>query len=709
MRSSRVFLVGLLLSGTILSTAQPQGNPSAGPDAAQWSTYGSDPGGQRYTASRQITRENVSQLKPAWTFHTGSLSKNRPRTSDSSFETTPILFHGALYLTSPFDEVFAVNPATGDALWQYNPKITTNPTVGMLTSRGVAAWPAAVPAGAQAEASSAPCSGRIFVATMDARLIALDAVTGQPCSDFGNAGTIDLSKNVDNYHVRDPYFFTSPPTVIGDLVVIGSAIGDNQRVDIDSGVVRAYDCRSGRLVWTWDPIPWAQQQKIRTGAANAWGVIAADPEHNLVFVPTGSPSPDFTGIMRPGDNRDANSVVALEATTGRRVWGFQVVHHDLWDYDVAAEPLLFTWRNNIPAVAITTKQGMIFVLNRLTGEPLFPVTERPVPASDVPGEQASPTQPFQDIATLSPIAFPAGAQLGATPQDDAFCRKAIGALRYEGIYTPPSVRGTFDFPGNLGGVNWGSASFDPSSGILYANTNRYGVRITLVKRKNPSLAFLESLPDRPKLLVVFLTPAAILLLLLCAMVVRKSLSPGRVPLFIGVCFALVGVIVLRHLQRMPPPPPVHSVEHFGHEFSPQSETPYSIDRVPLVTPSGMPCTVAPWGTVSAVNLNTGKAVWQTPLGTLIAGQHTGTINLGGDAVTASGLLFTGASEQPLLRAFDSATGEELWTGNLPAPAQSTPMSYTIAGRQFVVIAAGGHGAFGTPISDALVAYALPKQ
>jgi quinoprotein glucose dehydrogenase len=679
--------------------------------AAQWPTYGGDPGGMRYTPSQQITKANVTQLTLAWTFHTGSVGKNRPGTDGSSFETTPILFHDELYFTSPFDEVFALDPATGVALWQYDPKIINNPTVGLLTSRGVAAWSAPAARMARTASTSAPCSGRIFVATMDARLIALDAATGQPCSNFGNAGTVDLSKNVDNHHASDPYFFTSPPTVIGDLVVIGSAIGDNQRVDIDSGVVRAYDCRSGRLVWTWDPIPWAQNQKVRTGAANAWGVIAADPEHNLVFVPTGAPSPDFYGGLRPGDNRDANSVVALEATTGRRVWGFQVVHHDLWDYDVAAEPLLFTWHNNIPAVAITTKQGMIFVLNRLTGEPLFPVTERPVPQSDVPGEQTSPTQPFQDIASLSPLTPPVGAKLGATPQDDAFCRKAIGTLRYEGIYTPPSIPGTVLFPGSLGGVNWGSASFDPAGGILYANTNRYAFEIRLVAHPTPRQQQLSNLLDNPSQLVAICTSAAILIVLLITMVLRRSFAPGRPTLAIVVTMTLVGFVVLQYFAHRPPSPPraiPRSVEHFGHEFSPQSETPYAIDRVPLVTPSGMPCAVAPWGTVSAVNLNTGKPVWQSPLGTLIPGQHTGTINLGGDVVTAAGLLFTGASEQPLLRAFDSTTGEELWTGDLPAPAQSTPMSYMIAGRQFVVVAAGGHGAFGTPISDALVAFALPK-
>ncbi|HEY5329429.1 MAG TPA: pyrroloquinoline quinone-dependent dehydrogenase [Acidobacteriaceae bacterium] len=677
--------------------------------AGDWPTYGGDAGGMRYTTARQITSANVSTLTPAWTFHTGAIAKQGVDTAKASFEATPVLFRGTLYVTSPFDQVFAVNPSTGAGLWQFDPNIKVNPDTGVLTSRGVAAWPVAT-TGARAANTSGACAGRIFVATMDARLIALDAATGAPCQDFGAAGTIDLSKNVGNFQKNDPYFFTSPPTVIGDLVIVGSAVGDNQRVDIDSGVVRAFDCRSGRLVWSWDPIPWAQRQKLHTGAANAWSVIAADPAHNLVFIPTGAPSPDFYGVTRAGDNRDANSVVALEATTGRRVWGFQVVHHDLWDYDVASEPLLFTFRGKVPAIAITTKMGLLFVLNRLTGEPLYPIAERPVPASDIPGEQASPTQPFQDIASLSPTAFPPDAHFGASSQDDAYCRQAFKALRYDGIYTPPTTRGSLMFPGSLGGVDWGGASFDPATGILYANTNRYAFRVSLNPRPSPLRARITSILNRHIIGVIALCAiAGIVVVLLALRFFRRAPLPRGAALGVSVVFLLFAFAVLHHLVTSAPKPLPASVEHFGHEVSAQLETPYLLDRAPIVAPSGMPCTVQPWGTVSAVNLDTGKSVWQTPLGTLVAGRHTGTVNLGGTIVTASGLVFTAASEQPLLRAFNAATGEEVWDGALPVPAQSTPMSYTIDGRQFVVIAAGGHGAFGTPVSDALVAFALPKQ
>jgi len=699
LRSSFILLCFAALSLVSMSGQSPHLSD------AQWPTYGGDPGGQRYTASSQITKANVAQLTTAWTFHTGSIAKNRPGTRNSSFEATPILFHDLLYLTSPYDEIFAVDPTTGIQHWTYDPKLTRI-FEGILTSRGVAAWSSSSP-------TSGACAARIFVATMDARLIAVDAGTGLPCANFGNGGSIDLSRNI-NLRADTAFYNSSPPTVIGNVIIVGSGIADNQRVDAEPGVVRAFDCVTGRQVWSWDPIPWANSQKLPTGAANAWGVFAADIEHGLVYIPTGSASPDFYGGMRPGDNRDANSVVALEAATGKRVWAFQVVHHDLWDYDIAAEPLLFTFRGTTPAIAITTKQGLLFVLNRLTGEPLYPITERPVPKSDVPGEPASPTQPFQDIASLSPLTIAPDTKLGATPQDDIECRKIFSTLRYEGIYTPPSLRGTLIFPGTLGGVNWGSAAIDPATGILYANTNHYPFDITLAIRKvpikNPILRYASTLPVRPGALTAICTLTVVILLLILAMLLRRSFWPGPGTVIVCASFLFIGSVVSLyfHFRHVPPPEPV--VAHFGRDYGNQFGTPYTALRNHLIAPTSKhPCAAMPWGTVSAVNLNTGKAVWQAPLGTLVPGQPTGTVNLGGDIITAGGLLFTAASEEPYLRAFDTTSGEELWKGALPVPAQATPMSYTIKGRQYVVIAAGGHGMFGTPLSDALVAYALKQD
>ncbi|MDE1163514.1 MAG: pyrroloquinoline quinone-dependent dehydrogenase [Acidobacteriaceae bacterium] len=701
-------LLGCLFSLSCFAmNAAAQAHPSP---HADWPTYGGDAGGQRYTAATQITPANLQKLKPAWTFHTGVLTQNRPGLAGSSFEATPILFHGSLLLTSPFDEVFSLDPATGKALWNFDPKLGDVSSAGILTSRGVAAWPLATD-DAPLPANAAACSARVFVATMDARLMALDAATGKPCLDFGKQGTVSLLGDV-GYKPHDPYFMTSPPTVVSDAVIVGSGIGDNRRVDIESGLVRAFDARTGKLLWKWEPLPWADRQKLRTGAGNAWSVIAADPEHNLVFVPTGAPSPDFYGGLRPGDNRDANSVVALDASTGRRVWGFQVTHHDLWDYDVAAEPLLFTWhgpdgKQNVPAIAINTKQGMVFELNRLTGEPLFPVDEKPVPKTDVPGETSSPTQPFQRVDSLAPLTIPGEDMLGMNAADNTECRQILSGLRYEGIYTPPTLGGSLQFPGNLGGVNWGSASVDPQTDVLYANTNRYAFIVQLQPRQT---ALDEYFSHWENPLYTF-GGLALVLILGVGMVRRRSIYPGTTAMVLCVVVfggAAIAFLVLNHQDQVALHQRSHSnTEHFGYEHSAQDETPYSIIRKPFRTAAGHPCAVMPFGTLSALNLNTGKLVFSSTLGTLNHIQpKTGTITLGGSLITASGLAFAAATREPLLRAFDSHTGSELWSAPLPVPAQATPMSYTWHGKQYVVIAAGGHGGFGTPIGDSLMAFAL---
>ncbi len=718
---------GICVAGTYgVSAAQTASTgtqpPASGAQTAGWPTYGGDPGGMRYTAATQITRGNVGQLAPAWTFHTGAIAKGRKGAANSSFEATPVLFGASLYLTSPYDEVFSLDPATGRQNWMFDPQLKRNLDAGLLTSRGVATW-RGISGGLPG-----PCAARIFVATMDARLIALDAANGQRCAGFGSGGEVDLTHGID-ISSGDVYYNTSPPTVVRNVVIVGSGIIDNQRVNTESGVVRGYDAETGAQVWGWDPIPWAAGQTLRTGAANAWSVLSADVEHRLVFVPTGSPSPDFFGGLRPGDDRDANSVVALDARSGQRVWGFQTSHHDLWDYDVAAEPLLFTWRGpdgkaSIPAIAITTKQGLLFVLNRLTGAPLFPVDERAVPQTDVAGETTSPTQPFEQVDSLAPVTLDAAAMLGGSAEDNAACRKMLAGLRYEGMYTPPSLRGSLEYPGNLGGVNWGGAAFDPASGVLYANTNRYGFVVTLSPRKGRSGTVLAYAESHQQYIVAAVTAALVLLLLLAQVRQRGQERKGGagagyaalvVLLAGGAMLFLVRTNAKKGYKAMEV---ARKAEHFGTEFGPQLGTPYTMLRAPFTSPkSHVPCTPMPWGTVSAINLNTGKKVFEAPLGTRadvrradVHGQGslpTGTVNLGGDMVTASGLVFTAATEEPLLRAFDAATGAELWRGALPVPAQSTPMSYTWNGRQYVVIAAGGHGLFGTPVGDSLIAFALP--
>lgn len=662
---------------------------------AGWPTYGGDPGGRRYSAAKQITRANVARLQPAWTFSLSAQEVVPPHRS-GSFEATPILFDGLLYVSTETDRVIALDPATGAQRWAWDADIDWDRRFG-VTSRGVASW-------TDSASGAESCARRIFLGTLDGRLVALDAADGRPCADFGANGAVDLTQGVD-YRAHDNYSVTSPPAVVGDVVVVGSSIEDNYRVDVELGDVRGFDARTGRLLWTWEPIPWAKQQKLRTGAANTWSAIAADPEHGLVFLPTSSPSPDYYGGLRPGDDRDADSIVALDARSGRKVWAFQIVHHDIWDYDLPSEPLLFYFRGGVPAVAVTTKMGMIFVLNRLTGEPLYPIHERPVPVSDVPGEHAWPTQPFQDVPTLSPLTLDTRQRLGTTQQDDAFCRALLGRLRYDGLYTPPSMRGTVLFPGNLGGVNWGSAALDPATGVLYANTNRLPFVIRLLQRR-PARAY--------PLRLVFILPLAVFGCVCVALAWRSPRRRGLLLAAAALSLAAASVcFVLRRVQKPAPQTPWAEpngvlANRMARSYGNDAGAPWIVLREPMLAPSGAPCNPAPWGTVSAVNLNTAQAAWEAPLGARTAGEHLGSINLGGPMVTAGGLVFTAASQEPLLRAFDAATGAELWAGKLPAPALATPMSYTLHGRQYVVIAAGGRHTLEAESPDAVVAFALPE-
>ena len=381
-------LVLFLLLLMWVSNALGQSAPDTG-----WPTYSNDPGGTRYSPATQINRSNVAQLKTAWIYHTGALPHDEELDKKAAFEATPILVEGKLFLSTPYDHVIALDAQSGAKIWEFDPKLELPYGASEVTSRGVSAW-----TDARAKRGQV-CRLRIFIGTLDARLVALDGETGKLCTDFGTGGEVDLATDVK---LRDPgdYQVTSAPAIVKDLVITGSSIGDNRAVTLERGLVRADDTRSGILRWTWDPIPWALKTEPRTGAGNAWSTISVDAERDLVFIPTGSASPDYYGGIRKGDNKWANSVVALRAATGEFVWGFQVVHHDLWDYDVASQPALFTWKDGTPAIAVTTKMGRVFVLNRLTGAPLLPVEERPAAKSDIPGEESSPTQPASTISLV---------------------------------------------------------------------------------------------------------------------------------------------------------------------------------------------------------------------------------------------------------------------------------------------------------------------
>jgi len=622
------------------------GTTKATGDAGEWRAYGGDEGGSRYSPLSIINRKNVHKLKVAWTYRTGALDIPSRLNGKAAFECTPLMVNGKLYIITPFNRVIALEAESGKELWAYDPDIDRNQYFNEVTSRGVSYW------SSSRRSTMQTCNRRIFFGTLDARLISLDADTGKRCPDFGTNGEVDLKQGIQIGPDTGQYQVTSPPAIVGDIVITGSSIGDNRRVDQERGIVRGYDARTGALLWTFDPLA----PGARYGGGNAWGVIAADADHDMVFVPTGSASPDFYGGEREGDNRYSNSLVALKASTGRVVWHFQAVHHDVWDYDIAAQPSLVTVKRGnklVPAIVVLTKTAFLYLLDRKTGQPLLPIEERPTPQTDVEGEKTWPTQPFTSYPPLAPQGLRAEDAWGLNTAEREACRKLIESMRADGMFTPPSIRGTVQLPGQIGGVSWGGGAVDPVRGWVIVNTTRLAMKIQLIPRKE-----YDSMP---------------------------ASDPRR-----------------------------------RTDLMPQSGTPYALLRDMLVSPMGLPCNAPPWGALSAVDLATGRIIWEKPLGKTVvrgAGANGGTLEipgapvLGGPIVTAGDLVFVASSRADgALRAFDVESGSLLWETSLPAGGHATPMTFATQGgkKQFIVISVGGHGKLGSKQGDYVIAYALPE-
>ncbi len=619
------------------------------PPADDWPAYGGTAFGQRYSSLADITPESIGRLTHAWTFHTGD-QRGETDPAETTFQVTPLKIGELLYLCTPHSIAIALDAASGEERWRHDPQVVVGKSSQHLTCRGLAYH--AEPPGSPLEGDG--CAQRIFLPTIDARLIALDALTGERCAGFADAGVLNLAVNMP--HLRPgAYMLTSPPAVTRDLVIVGAAINDNESVDNPSGVIRAFDVRTGRLVWNWDPLkpedtaPLAPGAQYSAGGPNMWSVASVDEILGMVYLPMANRSPDLRGNQRPPEaERVTSSVVALDLASGRVRWVFQTVRHDLWDRDVPSQPTLVDLDidgERVPALIAPTKQGDLFVLDRRTGEPLLPVGEVEAPPSPMADARAAAVQPQSSLSFMPPPLREAD-MWGATPWDQLICRIGFRAMRYDGPWTPPSTERSIVYPGNTGVFNWGGVAVDPVRQVLVASPVLLAFTHRLVPREDAHSRVVTDGPDA---------------------------EPWN--------------------------------ENFGGR--------YAFDMGPFTSPLGMPCQEPPWGLLAAVDLQTAEPAWQRRNGTVR--DHTplvpvpfpmGVPSLGGPLVTAGGVMFYSGTLDDFLRAYDMSTGRMLWEARLPAGGQATPMTYRAGGRQMVVVAAGGHGSFGTTLGDAVVAFAL---
>ncbi|MBF59628.1 glucose/quinate/shikimate family membrane-bound PQQ-dependent dehydrogenase [Halomonas sp. FeN2] len=681
-----------------------------------WPAYGGTNAGTHYSSLDQITPDNIGELEEVWRIQTGDeAGPNAP--PEITNQNTPLKVNDSLYICTSHSRAMSLSPETGETLWAFDPEISTMGADDFsgwahMTCRGLAYYDAAsysaaestpndqaansdaAPSSATAlsfdifddsdifsldlsflslllgaeEDNGAPqqsmlsetdvmCPRRLYLPTADARLIALNADTGERCANFGNNGEIDLTNNIGDFSPGG-YYSTSPATVTENLVILGGHVTDNSSIDEPSGVIRAFDVHTGELVWNWDsgnpdntdPLP--EGETYTRGSPNVWAPISVDEELGMVYLPMGNATPDQYGADRTeNDETYSAGLVALNLEDGQVEWVYQFVHHDLWDMDSPAQPILIdlaTSDGTQPAVIQPTKQGSLYVLNRETGEPIVPIEEVPAPQGAVEGDWTAETQP-RSALNLLPPPLTERDMWGASPFDQMMCRIQFNSLRYEGQYTPPSLEGSIVYPGNVGVMNWGGVAVDPERQALFTGA-KY-------------LAFVSTL------------------------IPREEVEEGQ------------GSASEQGLQA-------------------NEGAPYAVELGPLLSVLGLPCQAPSWGDVAGIDLQSAEVVWKHRNGTtrdsmpfdLPIGLNVGVPALGGPLTTAGGVSFLSGTLDQYLRGYDITTGEELYKARLPAGGQATPMTYTGQdGRQYVVVTAGGHGTFGTKMGDYVIGYALPEE
>ncbi|MEM9496568.1 MAG: PQQ-binding-like beta-propeller repeat protein [Pseudomonadota bacterium] len=611
-------------------------------DDNSWATFNGNLMAQKYSPHDQINRENVSTLEVAWTVNTGDVSDGKDGVPATVWSATPLFVNDTVYLSTPFYRIFAIRPDTGDIKWVHDTNASKTAVVqGELKNRGMAYWQEESPEDGVA------CQKIVYVGTMEAKLHAVDADTGVVCPNFGDNGILSVNAwNTTN--AIWPLALFQAPLVVGDTLVLGWSGNDWQDTLTPPGTIFGIDARTGDLKWEFHSIP--EDMFTKTGTANTWASMSADIDRGLVYVPVASPSPNFYGGNRLDPIPLGTSVTAIEVETGDVVWSYQLVHHDLWDYDTNAAPTLVDIEHNgetIPALIQTGKQALLYMLNRETGKPVFPILERPFPASDVPGEQASLTQPIPTLP--SPVVgdnWPGVFHI-ADIASFGYCSRTAEGLRAEGRYTPPSLQGTLQWPSTVGGVEWGGGAVDPTTRTYVVNNSITAQIAKLIPREE----YNEELEK------------------------KQSAHTGYVP--------MRGV-------------------------------PYGLDLQLFMNPLGMPCWKPPYGQISAYNLDTGEKLWQVPFGQIkrdgfYMPKEWGTITLGGPVITAGGIVFIGASMDNRVRALDLQDGSELWRADVSAPAVSIPATYVFDGVQYVVFSVGGNSILSPDVSDEIVAFRLPQN